>query len=212
MPDPAWINYVTGRQIRERLRRLQELEAFRQYLRDGVRSASPLLTDAVAAGMLDLQDVLRRMRPAPSGQAGGSVGWNLSRWQFRLAGRPPGEISSRGFEGRHRWMAARLRGEHDPRGRLGVRLDAGTLAIELGVGRDVITTHGGEMRLHLRHAIPEVLVNAIVGRPIDDLISHPLLDGRDYPVTDVYVDGDDTLIAATTGMSRIQLPSLASAR
>jgi hypothetical protein len=210
-PDGAWTDYVEGRRMRARRRRLEDLDEFRGYLRNGVRLASPLLADAVGMGIVDLRDVLRRMRPRPFTPDGGHHVWRVDRWRFLIASRSSEPISSRGFDGRHRWMAARLRGEHDRRGRLGVRVEAGTLAIEFGIGRHVVMTHEGVLRLHLRDAIPESIAAAVMGRPVDHLIGHPLLDGRPYEVTDVVMDGNDTLVTAKTGLVRIQLPEIQNA-
>lgn len=76
-----------------------------------------------------------------------------------------------------------LRKDPDPRGGLIVMQRGGTLEVQGRIGEAAIATNAGKATLTLTHAVPETVLAAMAGRPISQLVQHPLLADPAYIVT-----------------------------
>lgn len=167
-----------------------------------VRHASPLLLDALAMRGVALGDVLDRLEAPPALYRGGRGGrcpacayrlrkgrtsanapWTADEFSAPLT-LVPGE-------GLHMvWSGSRL----------GLRGSAGRLGV---------ATADATAWLGIEDELPATIALALVGRPVDALVSHPLLDGRDYVVLRVvpYDRGvGGTMIEVRTGLRRCRAP------
>jgi hypothetical protein len=68
--------------------------------------------------------------------------------------------------------------------------------IMLGPGA-LLMTWRGKLRVAVDEPIPETVAVAAIGRRLDGLITHRLLQGRDYPILDArFVDGMTVVTAS----------------
>lgn len=74
------------------------------------------------------------------------------------------------------------------------------------VGRLRLVTTGATAWLWIEDSVPETLAIALVGRPVDALLSHPLLTDRDYTVLRAETDTVGTSVQVRTGLRRCRTP------
>lgn len=67
----------------------------------------------------------------------------------------------------------------------GLRVLGGCLETAAMLGDHAIRTHGATVSMTLKLALPETVMAALPGQPLDRLVSHPLLDGASCVLTEV---------------------------
>lgn len=154
-----------------------ERRAWRDYHGETVCSASSLALAIFAHERLDLDAAVRALGPDGDEDAW-LVGCRFglrARKAWRTAGGAGRRLDR--FNERDRFLHARLvvRRRGDPAGALGVRFSAHGLEVGFGLGGVLVRTVTDQAVLQIEQAVPETVKTAIVGRPVGDLIDHPVL-------------------------------------
>lgn len=175
-PDSDVIGILKQRlHMFEQLWRATDVALFRQRVVERVDYVSPVLADLVRRGEIDLTAAIDGMRPAHdwiSGLSHRRLYFSASSRSERLLFPP-----SRGYSA-SAWFETR-NGE-----RVGVGIREGwlDLVIPLAFGARLLT-RGARGALRLDAPLPATLLMAMVGKPIDRVVAHPLLFGSGIVVT-----------------------------
>lgn len=155
---------------------------YHQYLAPVVTWATPLLLDLCEVRGLDLEVILRRLRP-PAG------------WPYPIRGR----------------IANRARGAHllgtvaiEDGVQVVVRND--TLDVRTWVGEGFACTRNGELQLWLLDQIPETVNANLPGRELASVVEHPLFRMRPYRIIYSESVGNGTVINIEAPLTRYKLP------
>jgi hypothetical protein len=157
-----------------------EIEQYLEPLRSRQKLISPLLLHLCGEAGLDPLSVASAILPTP-------IAIHPSNGHPWLAtGTPPYDnfvkAAGRSLGGKPNDSLV-VRARSDPRGGLCVWLDGETLEMSAVIGSSMIATDGSGTELTLDQALPETLMDAIVGRPIGTLVSHSALEDPRYVVT-----------------------------
>ncbi|MEG3159380.1 hypothetical protein U1763_02585 [Sphingomonas sp. LB2R24] len=187
------------------------LRLFDAHLRSVIKSVSPLTVDALTAEGLGIEEVVARLR-APTNWPSLSL---LVHDTFRPTDydslalmQHRGMEAERRFERRHRSGAGYvLREAGRAGGGLGFRVCGDGLEIAMLCEDYLLTTAGGKGRLLIFGTLPSTIGVAMLGRPVADLIDHPLLTGRRYLVKRVSqnVATGSSFIVFDTGRQQVAL-------
>lgn len=82
----------------------------------------------------------------------------------------------------------------DPRGTASVVQRGHSLELHCALGNALIGTSGGRARLTVQGAMPETLLMGARGRPVSDLVSHPLILDPKYRIVAASSDAGETII------------------
>lgn len=167
----------------------ERVRLFRKHLEATVTRVSPLLPALAATEGLSLAGAVKLILPPedwpwrplfefPPGLArraqhykvgpGSSAGAEIAR--FRRAFAKPGLI---------------LRDAGHERGRFAIRPVGAVLGFTAALGPCLLTAFGTSALLKLPYELPETLSLALPGRPLEQLIQHPIFEGRGYFVSRV---------------------------
>lgn len=166
------------------------LALYRAYVGAAVDAASPLLCRACAINGLPVDELVLRLRPG-------------CKWEQWLCGVSPLDAWCRGLVGRtnapdptpaqrrewalQEWLHVGVI-IRDPRRRLtmlGTRVLDGCLELAASVAGHRLRTHGDGGSITLRMELPDTVMAALPGIPLDRFIDHPLLAGAGCMVTAV---------------------------
>lgn len=158
------------------------LRLYRLQLQATISRVSPLVLDLAASAGIAMDAVAQGLRVPP--------GWRPTVWTTApLPSSGPrdkhGGFIARGSRMFARSGAAIARGPTHPSGLLGFYPGDQALEVVAALGDAVLSTDGCIAHLWLPDRLPEVLLSAVTGRSIDEVASHPVLDGRGYVITDV---------------------------
>ena len=192
----------------------ERLRLYRLHLQASVSRISPVALDLAAQGGFGIDQIARRLRvpkgwPWPGGVAplscGIGVNWlSLGRKALR-----------RSFVGSDRRFAARLdrdgvlmRGCEDPAGELGFLVSGDELQAVARLGECILHTRRGSCSVLLPRRLPETIQCALIGRPIGDMIGHPVLSGRRYRILSVQDRGtaSGSVVVFATATRPLELP------
>lgn len=158
----------------------ERLRLFRLYLQMTVTRVSPIVVDLAAFVGSDFATIAEDLAPPRSwpellvvrGSAdvrSGDASSGLPRMRLASSVLNAASLRSRRPSGRRAANASLL-------------VAAGTIDTRLVARGCAIRTRGEVADILLPTAVPDTVVAALPGRPIDVLLSHPLLDGRGYVV------------------------------
>ena len=200
--EDACTSAARANKLAEAIVEAARLTAHRVSLARTVRHASPLLLDVLAKRRIALGDVLDRLAapPAenPSNPAAHWASYTYHHHRRRVFGAAP-------------WLAG------DPSAPLIIAEDEDLHLVRSGsqlglfgsTGRLRLATAGATAWLWIEDALPATLALALVGRPVDALLSHALLTGHDYQVLSVEPQTRGrigTVIHVRTGLRRCRTP------
>jgi len=173
----------------------ERLDLFRLHLHATVRSASPLLLDLATHQGIDLQRASGLVRPPrdwPWRPIEDHPSVPLSRSLQRKAtlGGSTSAVS-RAFEHAFAIPGVVIRGVAHPAGRFGIRPTAAVLGFTAAVGPCLLSAFGASATLKFGDPMPEALMLSMPGRPIDNVVHHPILEGRGYVIRRTFVDPID---------------------
>lgn len=197
----------------ERRYQRARLALFREHLRATVEFVSPLAVDALAAEGLSVDEVVEGFIPPRD--------WPEVPLRLHDTFRPAGfdffgasssrpKAVGRRFEMRHRSGAGIVvRGASDDDGGLGIRVSGDGIEVAILTSEYLLTTSAGKGRLQIAGGLPMTIGGAMTGRSVGEVVSHPLLDGRSYPVRRVTQSfgAGSALIVFDTGRQEFQLPT-----
>ncbi|QCB43326.1 hypothetical protein E5673_14740 [Sphingomonas sp. PAMC26645] len=185
------------------------LAFFKAQLRAMIHYVSPVAADALEREGLSVQDAIERISPPGDWPHRGlqtSNPFGSGNFRFRNANDHSNQVTGRRFE---RLIEAAvgfiMPSKGGDRGRLAFRVSAHTLEIAM-ISRDFfLATEAGKGCLQLSVKLPLTMGSRMLDRPVGDIVSHPLLDGRNYPVTRVKQPVDEALttIGFDTGHTRL---------
>ncbi|TPG40577.1 hypothetical protein EAH79_11830 [Sphingomonas koreensis] len=90
-----------------------------------------------------------------------------------------------------------IREADHPRGRFAIRPVGAVLGFTAALGPALLSAFNSTALLKLPHGLPETLLDAMPGRPLDQIIDHPVLNNRGYTVRRVQPDLTDALPVIT---------------
>lgn len=180
-PDDPWPPPLSADERRalvraERRFRDERGRLYRAYLKCLVRRASPLLIDLAETGVLDVTDMLRRIRPARAWP----YPWGIRPRHriptgkgFRMSAGPTGGYGARPIVGR------------DPDTRHRISLERDKLQPEVRLGDAMIWGIGDAIEVWVSGSVPHTLADAVVGRPLATVVHHELFECREYRILKV---------------------------
>ncbi|MET3762749.1 hypothetical protein [Sphingomonas sp. UYEF23] len=156
-------------------------DAFRAEMAATVRSPSPLLTALLATFDLTLNDAVRRIgpqrewprRPRLSGPKG-YYPLHPHLLRHHIAGLHPAQISSHPLTG--------CRFERDNGDFLLLQFVDHSLELNARIGRVLIETRFGELRIEFMDTLPETILASCVGRMIEEIVDHVAWRGRGWRI------------------------------
>ena len=175
----------------------ERLRLFRLHLGATVIRVSPLLLTLAAVEHVSIEEAVARILPPQD-------------WPWRpLYDFPPAVI--RRAQQRKAWLGAVgqtevarfrrtfadpgvvIRGADHRHGRFAVRPVGAVLGFTAAIGPGLLSAFGTTVLLKLPHGLPETLLDAIPGRPLDQIVHHAILVGRGYTASRVQPDLSDGL-------------------
>lgn len=172
----------------------QRLQIFRLHLQDTIHFASPLLLDLLSHEGLSLTHAVDMIYP-PEAWPWRPLGNFTTRWirQALLGGSPHSLHEVRDFTRRFRNPGVIIRHPDHPRGRLAVRPAGDIIGFQAEVAGCEIGAFSPLALLKLPQRYPDTIALAMVGRTVDEIVDHPIFNGRDYRVRRVLTDLTDGL-------------------
>lgn len=199
----------------EAAHRAEQLRIFRMRLQLHVTWMSPFVRDLADASQIGLEGLADMLRPHPL----------LGKCSALLPPRRQSLRPAKGVAGRKSpnspWSRESDRLVAYSMSRKGVilrtRPNSGQLGFMVSGAHLLAAGWLGECWFHtdsdvshivMRGEVPETLIAASVGRKIGQIISHPTLDGRDYPVTRAVRIYEEPAVAFTfwTGIVPFEMP------
>jgi hypothetical protein len=191
-------------QMLDRLVESLRLASFRTYLSATIVSMSSLVPDVLAMGDTDVPSALQRLRPGhiwPSitsreheyGQTGPKsnrmvrVGPGRARRPAMLVG---DAIIAEGVLGP--WIEARVCG--------------GSFDVVLRVDGFQLSTQDGFGYVRCPAELPSIVIEACAGRPLADVVDHPLLRAHDFVIKDAANLGGGSSFSFDVGRLPVELP------
>ena len=175
---------------------LERLRLFRLHLQATVDRISPLLVDLAAMEQIDLDRAFQLMLPPqdwPWRPLQPEIPPRVHHYQLRkgwaVAGTPP--RNSARFRRSFANPGLVIRDVEHPRGRFAIRPCGRVMGFTAGIGQCLLSAFGNSAMLKLSERLPETLVTAMPGRPLDQLVDHPAFAGRGYRVVRVEPDLGD---------------------
>lgn len=173
----------------------ERLDLFRMHLRATVRLASPLLLDLAEHEGIDLQAATGLIQP-PSDWPWRPIEHNLFIPLSRTIQRKSMQRGSaanviRAFDRAFEHPGVVIRGVAHPRGRFGIRPTASVLAFSAAIGPCLLSSFGTSASLKFADPIPDSLMMSMPGRPLDDVVMHPVFVGRGYVIRRAFPDPAD---------------------
>jgi hypothetical protein len=178
--QPAEVTAICLRTAQRRYRK--ELTAnFRSYLAQTVTVASPLLLDVCSEWRIDLEALLRRLRPPAA-------------WPYPSRSSPYVRHRARLREGEavHRGVSATVAGD--------------TLDTRCWLGEAYACTADGELSLWLMQRYPETVLGSLPGRELNSVVEHAVLALQPYRIIAACSIGHGTVIRAEAPMVPYHLP------
>jgi hypothetical protein len=170
---------------------------FRQHLQATVRSISPLLVDLAALEGVCLHDAYERI--LPSRDWPWHPPYDLRPLIFRGSRQRSlwsGMVGSRHemrFERAFASPGVVIRKINHPNGRFAIRPSGSVMGFTASLGPCLLSAFGSTAWLKLPASLPEILMAAIPGRVLSEVVEHPLFSSRAYKVRRVSVDPADGL-------------------
>jgi hypothetical protein len=209
--------YLAGLRAREEMRTINglvnamRLASFRTYMVSAVPSMSSLVPGILAMAGADVPSALQRLRPSrnwPSCAGFDDKASAPKRPRRRLMKRPAG-----GF-GRPRtdshWLPLRVADAIIGDGALSdwteIAVSASSVEARMISGSFELSTAADTARITFPTQLPDILLSAGPGRPIHQLIAHPLLDNRNYVVTEINQEGEYLVIDFKIGGVKVEMP------
>lgn len=195
--------------------RTECLRIHRMRLQAGIQSISPLVRDLADAHGIGLHGVAAMLRPQSE----------LQRCESLLQGRrarlmpAPQHTDRRDY--RNPWMRASdtrvsyavsrkgvVMDAVSGSGHLGFMVSAGHLIAAGWLGACWFHTDGDRAHIVVRAELPATLTSAAIGRDMGRIVSHPALDGRDYPIIRAVGIEEGPAVAFTfkTGLVPFEMP------
>lgn len=177
-----------GRMERERN------DLFQQHLHATVQRASPLLLGLAAMEGISIAEAVSQCRPPENWPHMPLCDFPANR--LRVSQLRPIRRGSTNLHEERRFRRAFcdpgviIRAVDDPRGRFGVRPYSGMLAFTAAIGPSLLSAFGATATLMLHEALPETLTIAMPGRPLRQLIDHPLFSEHPCRVLSVVSDSE----------------------
>ncbi|MES3150867.1 hypothetical protein [Sphingomonas faeni] len=194
MNDASVNSRLVAENAIDRFRDFEAMERnrlYRLHLQTTVNKVSQLATDLAGHGGLTLCDVAHRL-PLPDAWpwriGEGRIMVTSRRWRpIGSAVRLKGGVSSSGLRSWPRLgpFAANIRPYGDDNGELAFAAVDDVLEAVARLGSCIVQTFRGSGRLLLSETLPETFVVTLPGRPLDELVQHPVLSGRGYVIVDV---------------------------
>lgn len=203
------IREAAGRRAREEAQMLDRLveslrlASFRAYLSATVVSMSSLVPDVLAMGGSDVPSALQRLRPGhiwPSitsrereyGQTGKTnrmvkVGRGRARRPAMLVG---DAVIAEGVPGP--WIEAKVVG--------------GSFDVVLRDSGFELSTQDGVGYVRCPVELPSIVIEACPGRPLADVVDHPLLHARGFVIQDAANLGKGSSFSFDVGRQPLELP------
>jgi hypothetical protein len=165
----------------------ERLRLYRLHLQATIRRVSPLISDSAAFAGSRLRVLVEDLSPPPS-------------WPWRMAGTPfhnpfraakcsangPASLTRPGVlrkAGAKNWLTRSFNGM---RGELSLVVEGGSLEAFVSLGTAYMQTHAGVASVMLPDPLPETVAAALPGRLLEELVQHPIIDGRGYVVDQVH--------------------------
>lgn len=177
---------------------VERLRLFRLHLQATVDRISPLLLDMAAMEQIDLDYALGLMLPPQDWpwrplQADRPAGFHHRQLRKGWAAAGSSARNSARFRRSFANPGLVIRDVDHPRGRFAIRPSGRAMGFTAGIGPCLLSAFGSTAMLKLSEALPETLVTAMPGRPLDQLVDHPAFTGRGYRVLRVEDDLGDHL-------------------
>jgi len=187
----------------------QRLTLFRRMLQLTVRHVSPLVRDLMNRPALER--ALHQLRPQPEWPDRFSeldcmtIPLGLHRRLYSSASASD-RSRDRRFQAQLARMGAVVRLPSHPAGGLGIVVRGSHLGVCLAAGGATFWSCGGRLWLTVPAEIPETVRCGAVGRPIGDLVGHPALTGRHYPLSRLRTASGMLTAEAHTGYRPFAMP------
>ncbi|AGH50180.1 hypothetical protein G432_12295 [Sphingomonas sp. MM-1] len=179
----------------DRLVETLRLASFRSFLASTVVSMSAIVPSVLDMVGSDVPSALQRIRPghlwprstsrAGRSPASSALGRKDLVWPMRI-----GDAVM--ADGILAWVEAAI---------LGSSLD-----IVLRAGGVELATYAGVARLQVDDRLPDTVLSACEGRPLDQIVDHPLLRGRGYVVDGAYQARDASVLTFDVGRRSLEMP------
>ena len=189
-------------EIKRKMERMR-LASFRSYLGATVNTMSSLVPDVLALVGWDIASALQRMRPADAWPRitgfEAEYGRTKPRWSRLIkvgggyARRPAPPI----------WTGVIAEGT--PGDRVEASIRGGSLDVTLQGDRFRLSTQDGTGYIQIEASLPDTVIAACVGRPLADLVDHPLLRSKDFVIEHAAQLGG-TALSFDTGRLDLVLP------
>lgn len=189
----------------------QRLRLYRMFLQATVRSVSPLTLAFAEHFGIDLESGLGNLRPPldwprrPVPSAPLVVGCRIARAALRHVG--PRAATTKSIMMRYAAMHGFV--HHGPGTNLLLfDVDGAWLSVQGRIGECTLRVVKGRAFLTLPAGVPDTIVAAMAGRPVDALVDHPALRGRGWRVRRVIEGTSDVgpTIVFATGRQRYRMP------
>lgn len=165
---------------------------FNQHLHATVRRTSPLLLGLATMEGISIAEAVSQCRPPENWPRMPHCDFPPSR--LRVSQLRPIRKGSTNLHEERRFRrvfcdpGVIIRPVDDPRGRFAVRPHSGMLAFTAAIGPSLLSAFGATATLMLREPLPETVAIAMPGRPLRQLIDHPLFS--EHPCRVLRVDSD----------------------
>lgn len=174
---------------------IERVQLFRLHLRTTVNRVSPLLLELAAIEGISLSEAVTLIHPPqdwpwrPLMDHSPSV---IRRSQHRKVwlgdvGRPEVTRFRRAFAN----PGVVVREADHPRGRFGIRPVGATLGFTAALGPALLSVFGATAVIKLPEALPETLMMALPGRPLCQVVDHPIFAGARYGIRNAMLDPAD---------------------
>jgi hypothetical protein len=188
----------------DRLVETLRLASFRSYLTATVVSMSALVPDVLALVASDVPSALQRIRPGSSwpsitkleaeyGRTGPTTNRRVKvgkRFFKRPAPLMGDAVLAEGALGD--WVEAKIFG--------------GSLDVTLRGGSFELSTQDGTGYVRCGGKLPDTVISACVGRPLTDVVDHPILQSRGFVISDAAQVAGASSLTFDVGRLPLELP------